>query len=234
MMQVMPLCAPASGVRGSDATSGSAVSTPACPEGDVGRPPPECYSTSFVVEAANDGAVGQSYSSAYPLHDVAMVTSSVMFGDAEGSPARRMGRAQRTTRSPTSKRSGRTVSSTRWRRRRAGRPSRTTAADGDATITALDGSGAVLATLPATADSYVQTPAECIPPPPAPPALPPAGAEQPDDACRRAAGDHRHLPDRVHPRQRSDDERDAHRGSATASSRRRRRRSRTSPRRSTR
>ena len=56
------------------ATSVDGTNVPACPA-STWTPPPECYSTSFVAEAANAGAVGQSWSQAYPLHDVAAVTS---------------------------------------------------------------------------------------------------------------------------------------------------------------
>ena len=55
-------------------------------------------------------------------------------------------------------------------------------ATSDATVTALDASGRCLKTITSGDGVTSQAPAECIPPPPAPPALPPAGAEQPDDA----------------------------------------------------
>ncbi|HEX2383010.1 MAG TPA: hypothetical protein VHI95_10260 [Acidimicrobiales bacterium] len=187
-LQVMPTCAPGAECAVASATTGSGVTAPECPANSW-CPPPECYASSFVVEAANDGAVGQSYSSAYPLHDVAMVTSSVMFGDAEGSPARgwvvrsneQVARVEATW-------SDGFVDSMA--------PSQGWAVvahngTGSATITALDGSGAAVATLPGDGNSYMQTPSECIPPPPPPPALPPAGAEQPDDpgAARQAITD---------------------------------------------
>jgi hypothetical protein len=153
---------------------------PACPS-NAWTPPPECYSTSLVVEAANQGAVGQTSSPSYPLHDVATITMPLRFGDSEGSPA--VGYIVNTNDQVVKVEA-------RW-------------ADGfvdsmapnngwavvahngtslDATVVALSSSGATLKTFATNGyGGYAQPPAECVPPPPAPPALPPAGAEQPDD-----------------------------------------------------
>jgi len=161
-------------------TDGTASDLP-CGE-STWTPPPECYSTSFIAEAANDGSVGQAYSSAYPLQGVAAITTPVMFGDAEGSPARGwVVRVSDQVARVDAKWSDGFVDSMA--------PSQGWAvlahngAGDSASIEAFDASGAGLVGIPASNNSYVQTPEECNPPPPAPPALPPAGAEQPDDSA---------------------------------------------------
>jgi hypothetical protein len=121
------------------------------------------------------------------LHDVAVITSVLMFGDAEGSPARGwvINTNDQVTKVEAKWTDGFVDSMT---------PSQGWAAvahngtGGDATVTVSDGSGAVLATLPANQTANTPAPSECVPPPPAPPSLPPAGAEQPDDpVAARAA-----------------------------------------------
>jgi hypothetical protein len=134
-----------------------------------------------VVEAANAGAVGQSWSPAYPLHDVAVVTSPLSFGGAEGSPA--AGWVVHVNDQVA------TVEA-HWPDGFVDSMTPTTGwavvahngTDSNATIVALSNTGAALKTL-AGNTGLGQPPAECVPPPPAPPALPPAGAEQPDDAA---------------------------------------------------
>jgi hypothetical protein len=143
-------------------------------------PPPECFSTSFVVEAANSGAVAQSWSQAYPLHDVASMNSQFQFGQAEGSPASGwIVNTNDQVAKVEAKWDDGFVDSmapeSGWA---------VLAHNGDptgVTLTAFDGSGGVLLTIPGANNSYGQPPPECIAPPPEPPALPPPGAEQPDD-----------------------------------------------------
>jgi len=177
VVQATAACPPDATCAETAATAGAG--TPPCPAGSW-CPPPECYSTSVVVEAANNGAVGQSYSPSYPLHDVAAVMSPLMFGDAEGSPARGwiINTSDQVAKVDASWADGFVDSMAPSNGRAVLAHNGSTA---DATVNVFDGSGAVLATLPANLGTYAQTPAECMPPPPAPPELPPAGAEQPDD-----------------------------------------------------
>jgi hypothetical protein len=160
------------------APSSEGTSQPACPS-NAWSPPPECYATNLVVEVANQGAVGQPTSPAYPLHDVAVVTSPFRFGDSEGSPA--IGFIVNTN-DQVAKVEARwsdgfvdsMAPSNGWA---------VVAHNGTkdpSTIVALNNTGAVLKTLTADWGTFPQPPAECTPPPPAPPALPAPG-EQPDD-----------------------------------------------------
>jgi hypothetical protein len=173
---------------GAECASAAAVPppVPACPANEF-CPPPECFATSFMVELANDGAVGQTGAGVYPLHDVAVVTSPFAFGQAEGSPAvgwivntgDQVAQVQATwgdgfvdSMAPAS---GWAVV--------AHNGSHT-----DVTITVADGSGAVLETFTPDEFTYQQPPPECVPPPPPPPELPPAGTEQPDDVAAATQG----------------------------------------------
>jgi hypothetical protein len=167
----------------------SSVSPPACPA-DSFCPPPECYAGSLTVEAANKGAAGVFGVPTYALHEVVAVAAPVKLGEIEGSPSfgwilntgpqvanveARWGDGFADSMAPVQGWAVVIHDDTRT----------------DATITATDGSGAVLTRLTPMRSSYTQPPAECMPPPPAPPLLPPAGAEQPDDpaAARQAITD---------------------------------------------
>jgi hypothetical protein len=143
-------------------------------------PPAECYSTSFVVEAANAGAVGQSWSQAYPLHDVASITSPLRFGDAEGSPSNGwiVNTGDQVARVEARWADGFVDSMTPTGGWAVVAHNGT---DAISMILGLSSSGAALKTFTSNDGGFVQPPAECNPPPPAPTTLPPAGAEQPDD-----------------------------------------------------
>jgi hypothetical protein len=171
------------------AAGSSAAPTPACPDGSW-CPPPECYSSSFQVEVANDGAAGIGGAPTFPLHDPAAIASTVMVGQAEGSPAN--GWAIRTSDQVTLVRADWADGfSDSMKPVNGWAVVMHNGSDASATITAFDAANTVVATLPANANSYGQEPSECIPPPPPPPALPAAGAEQPDDpdAARQAITD---------------------------------------------
>jgi hypothetical protein len=149
--------------------------------------PYACPVDHVVLEAANAGAVGQSLTSSYPLHDYAAITAPLRFGDAEGSPANgwivntndQVGKVEAhwadgfvDSMTPTE---GWAVVAHNG-------------TDANATILVLSGSGAALETFTSNDGRYAQPPPECIAPRPAPASLPPAGAEQPDDpaAARQA------------------------------------------------
>lgn len=167
-------------------TAPAGTNQPSCPA-NAWSPPPECYGNSLLVEAGNQGAVGQTGSPGYPLHDVAAVTSPLRFGDAEGSPA-----------------SGWIVNTSdqvakveaRWTDGFVDSMAPTNGwavvahngANFNATIVVFNNTGAALKTFTTGGSSYAQPPAECMPPPPAPPPLPPAGAEQPDDPSAARQG----------------------------------------------
>jgi hypothetical protein len=141
--------------------------------------PPECYSAGITIEASNAGAVTQSGAPSYPLSDVAAVTSTVTFGQAEGSPA--IGWAVKTGDQVATVRGTWTDGFVDSMAPQSGWA--VVMHNGDvqtATIDVTDAGGNILKTFSVDQNTYAQTPSRCIPPPPAPPALPPAG-EQPDD-----------------------------------------------------
>jgi hypothetical protein len=154
---------------------------PECPA-NTWCAPAECYSSNFQLEAANAGAVGQTGSPGYPLHDDAALTSPFRFGDAEGSPA--VGFILNTS-DQVAKVEARwsdgfvdsMAPSSGWA---------VVAHNGtnvDATITAFSNTGTALKTFSGNGAGFAQPPSECMPTPPPPPTLPPAGAEQPDDSA---------------------------------------------------
>jgi hypothetical protein len=159
-------------------TSPSGTSQPSCVPSSW-TPPAECRSTGLVVEAANQGAVGQAGSPEYPLQDVAVVTAPLRFGEAEGSAANGfiVNVDDQVTKVEAKWADG-FVDSTAPTKGWAVVAHNGTSPD--ATITAFNNSGVALKTISAGATTYVQPPAECSPPPPAPAPLPAAG-EQPDD-----------------------------------------------------
>jgi hypothetical protein len=162
------------------AAGSSVAPTPTCPA-ENWCPPPECYSSSLQVEVANDGAAGMAGAPAFPLHDSATIASTVIVGQAEGSPAN--GWAVHAADPVTLIRADWSDGfSDSMKPVNGWAVVMHNGSDATATITAFDAGKAVVATLPATSNSYGQQPPECVPPPPPPPALPAPGADQPDDA----------------------------------------------------